>query len=206
MENSDGRGTNLQGGVRRYAAAGRTMREPEKNLRRYLKTEALITGFFGVFGYCLSCCIQPAVRAAGGGPVAACCKKRYYRLYDLEHPAFDLLRRERERLYGAPASLTWADAVSPCEYHDPHRGCVLHTHKSPVCLAFFCREGIDCLRRLYGIYTYDYLGTYYALEWILTGDLSEKAYSEFRDAILTMTETVRVAGCVHSGVTSPATI
>ena len=167
------------------------MTEFEINLRSYLNTEALINAFFAAFDYCLACCIRLAVRTAGGAPVAACCQKRYYCRYDLDHAAFDLLQRERERCYGRPADYVWVEPVSPCEYHDPQNGCVLHSHKSPVCLAFLCREGIDCLRRVYGIYSYDYLGVYYALEWILTGDLSDTARDEFNETITSMTETIK---------------
>ncbi len=34
---------------------------------------------------------------------------------------------------------------SPCAYHDPEHGCILKSHKSPVCLAFLCRKAIDPL-------------------------------------------------------------
>lgn len=167
------------------------MNDPEINLKRYLDTEGLLNRFFAAFDYCLSRCIQPALTANGNRPVAACCKKKYYMLYDLDHPAFERLRQERERLYGEPAQHHWVDPVSPCEYHNPRTGCLLATHKSPICLAFFCREGIDTLRSDYGIFTYDYLGVNYALEWILTGDFSDHHYREFRQSIVDMTEKVK---------------
>lgn len=160
-------------------------------LKRYLDTERLLNDFFAVFDYCLSGCIRPALAGNGGRPVAACCKKKYYMRYDLDHPAFDRLRQQRERLYGKPAQHRWPDPVSPCEYHNPQSGCLLATHKSPICLAFFCREGIDVLRSDYGIYTYDYLGMNYALEWILTGDLPENQYRAFRQDLVDMTDKVK---------------
>lgn len=171
-----------------------TMPDSEQNLKRYLHTENLINAFFRAFDYCLPRCIRPAIYAAGGAAVAACCKKQYYCLYDLDHPAYDLLRREREVLYGTPQALMRTDAVSPCEYHHPLHGCVLSTHKSPVCLAFLCREGIDGLRDGFGIFGYDYLGVYYALEWILTGDLPEGHYVEFHDTLRAMTHTLKGKG------------
>jgi len=165
--------------------------EIEKNLQRYLETETLLNTFFSVFDYCWSQCILIELRKNGNRPVTACCNNRYYSLYDLEHPAFNRLREEREKMYGKPDVQCWRDPVSPCEYHDPNRGCVLATHKSPICLSFLCREGIDVLRGTYGIYAYDYLGVNYALEWILTGDLSEREYLDFRTAMLDMTERVK---------------
>jgi len=160
----------------------------ESNLKRYLETERLLNTFFSAFDYCLSNCIQPALQKNGHRPVAACCTKKYYASEDLDHPAFERLRQERERLFGKPQDHSWPNPVSPCEYHNPFRGCLLSSHKSPICLAFICPEGIDCLRKHHGIYGYDYLGVYYALEWILTGDLPEQHYLEFKESIITMTK------------------
>jgi hypothetical protein len=161
------------------------------NLERYLAAEKLLNDFFAAFDFCFPQCIQMALGAADNKPVAGCCRDKYHMLFDLEHPAFDLLRRERERLYGTPQDHAWSDPVSPCEYHDPLRGCVLPTHKSPVCIAFLCRKAIDRLRERYDIYTYDYLGFYYAMEWILTGDLSDPHYVQFRDDLCRMTLIIR---------------
>ncbi|GAB6094869.1 hypothetical protein JCM14469_11210 [Desulfatiferula olefinivorans] len=166
------------------------MNDIERNLARYLAMETLLNEFFGAFDYCLSRCIRPAMEKNGNRPVAACCKNRYYGLYDLDHPAFDRLRDEREMRYGKPGDHRWMSPVSPCEYHNPESGCVLATHKSPVCLAFMCRESIDFLRETYGLYAYDYLGVNYALEWILTGDLPEDQYREFKAGIESMIRTI----------------
>jgi hypothetical protein len=162
------------------------MGDLEANLKRYLEMEALLQAFFAAFGYCRYACLPREQRQNGNRPVAACCTQKYYALYDLDHPAFIRLRQAREALYGKPGDHAWPHPVSPCEYHDPGRGCLLATHKSPTCLGFFCREGIDRLRRDYGIQAYDYLGVSCALEWILTGDFTEGQYLEFKDGILAM--------------------
>jgi hypothetical protein len=162
----------------------------DANLKRYLETEALLNDFFAAFDYCFSRCVAIALEQNGNRPVAACCTQAYYALYDLDHPAFVRLRQERERLYGGPEDFRWPDPVSPCPCHDPHRGCVLKTHKSPICIAFLCRPAIDCLRGEFGIYGYDYLGISYALEWILTGDLPESQYRDLRASIREMIRTV----------------
>ncbi|MDF1591203.1 MAG: hypothetical protein P1P89_06785 [Desulfobacterales bacterium] len=86
------------------------MSDIETNLKRYLDTECLLNHFFARFDYCASMCIKPAVESSGGKSAAACCGKKYYKLYDLEHPAFELLRQERQRLYGKavpPAAVTY---------------------------------------------------------------------------------------------------
>ena len=162
----------------------------EKNLRRYLETEGLLNAFFSAWGYCVANCIQPEMLKNGNKPVAACCSNKYYALYDLDHPAFERLKEEREKLFGKPEDHRWKNPVTTCEYHNPENGCLLSTHKSPICLAYVCQNGIACLRSRYGIYAYDYLGVNYALEWILTGDFNEKQYCEFRDSILDMIEKV----------------
>jgi len=166
------------------------MNRIEANLDRYLQTERLLNNFFKRFAYCISQCIAAAVERKQEGTVKACCADRYHAICDLDHPAFDLLRREREHRYGKPDESSRAVSDSPCEYHDPESGCLLKTHKSPTCLAFLCPEAIETLRSIYSIYTYDYLGVYYALEWILTGDLSDLQYHAFRNGILDMTRRI----------------
>lgn len=174
------------------------MTDIEQNLKKYLEIESILNAFFAVFDYCLEHCIKPELLRSSNQPVSACCKKKYYKRYDLDHPAFDRLREMREVRYGKPADHQWISPVSPCEYHNPKKGCILTTHKSPVCLAFMCRESIDFLRETYGIYGYDYLGVNYALEWILTGDFSKAQYEEFKQGIQTMTQTVLNGPCASS--------
>jgi len=161
----------------------------EANLRRYLETERLLNIFFASFDYCASLCIGPAVARNKTEPVTACCRDRYYRMLDPDHPAFDLLRQERQRLYGKPEQYSRIGRSS-CEYHDPGSGCVLTTHKSPTCLGFLCPKAVAALRSEYGIYAYDYLGVSFALEWILTGDLPDRQFHEFRQSIVGMTRKV----------------
>jgi hypothetical protein len=167
------------------------MSEFYKNLQRYLEAERLLSDFFSAFDFCRPECIRIAREAAGDRPVAGCCRDKFHMLFDLEHPAFELLRRERETLYGRPQDHSFPHPVSPCEYHNPEKGCLLTTHKSPVCIAFLCRKGIYRLRERYQIFTYDYLGVYYALEWILTGDLQEHTYREFKAGLLEMLRRVQ---------------
>jgi len=155
----------------------------ENNLARYLEIERLLNDFFSAFNFCYDRCIMSKRLQNGGLPVAVCCGDKYYALFDLDHAAFERLRRERERLYGKPKDHVWMNPVSPCEYHDPENGCILDSHKSPTCLAFLCRKAIDRLRTEFGIYFYDYLGVSYALEWVLIGMLSEREYLELEKDI-----------------------
>jgi hypothetical protein len=159
----------------------------DENLKTYLKIEQILNGMFRDFNYCLSRCIQKPGQE--GEIHCGCCTRPYHEIYDLDHPAFDLLRRQREALYGNPQSRADIKRISACEYHTL-RGCCLKTHKSPVCLGFLCRESIDALRNAYGLWEYDYLGITHALEWILTGDLSGSALEDFTRMCLNMAQTV----------------
>jgi hypothetical protein len=171
----------------------RTHTTIQAHLKRYLEAEALLNAFFAAFDYCTDQCVKPLLAQSGNRPVAACCTQPYHCICDLDHPAYDRLRQERQKRFGKPEDHRWVEPVSPCQYHNPLKGCILSTHKSPICLAFFCRKAIDCLRGRFGIYTYDYLGMYYALEWILTGDLTDSQYVDFRKSIVEMTAKVKAA-------------
>ncbi len=162
----------------------------EENLEKYLDMERILNLFFSEFDYCLSRCIMEEHRRLPSAPCIGCCKDRYHVKYDLDDPAFDLLRKEREALYGKPEERARVRRVSPCEYHS-NFGCIVETHKSPICLSFMCRESIDDMRERFGIFEYDYIGFNYALEWILTGDLAGEAYGEFRESCLLMIEKIR---------------
>jgi hypothetical protein len=161
------------------------MNPVESNLARYLKLERLLNDFFAAFNFCYDRCVTPKRRQNGGLPVAVCCMDKFHVLFDLEHAAYEQLRREREQLYGKPCEQNWINPVSSCEYHDPENGCILKSHKSPTCIAFLCRKAIDRLRTEFDIYFYDYLGVTYALEWVLTGILSEREYRELENDIRT---------------------
>lgn len=161
------------------------MDQLQDRLNTYLEIESILNRFFEQFGYCSGQC--PEIKSTPNEPSSACCKGKYYELFDVEHPAFTLLKAEREKHYGAPADYQNLKLISPCEYHTLS-GCRLKTHKSPVCLGFMCRESIACLRNRHSIYEYDYLGVYYALEWILTGDLTGKPLADFKALCLNMLE------------------
>jgi hypothetical protein len=172
----------------------------ESNLGRYLELERLLNAFFSASNFCYDRCIIPKRTQNGGLPVAACCRDKYYALFDLDHAVFEQLRQERERLYGKPWEQVWVNPVSACEYHDPQNGCILKSHKSPTCLAFLCRKAIDRLRTEFGIYFYDYLGVSYALEWILTGIFPERDYCEFKkDLIAAITKIESMSNREQSG-------
>ena len=161
-----------------------------ETLNNYLELEKILNEFLNVFNFCLPCCIEIEKTKHNALEVAACCKDKYYKRFDVDHPAFDLLKKERESIYGRPEDIQNSSKISPCEYHTQN-GCILKTHKSPVCIGFMCRPSIDVLRTKYDIIEYDYLGMYYALEWQLTGDLSEKQYQDFKQTCIDITEKLK---------------
>ena len=160
----------------------------QENLHRYLEIENILNRVFDGMGHCTNQCILKP-DPFGHCLHSACCQGQYYKKYDLDHPAYALLVVQRNRLYPTAESLKNIKRISPCEYLSL-KGCILATHKSPICIGFLCRNAIDALRNRFGIFTYDYLGINYALEWILTGDLNGRAYADFRTMCLEMAEAV----------------
>jgi len=163
----------------------------EENLCKYLEIEKILNEFFRELNYCLIHCIQKEQKPDRRSPIIGCCKDKYYKNHDIEHPAFELLKKEREQRYGKPENIEISGKTGLCEYHT-REGCRLKSHKSPICLSFLCREAIDFLREQYQLFEYDYLGIYYALEWILTGDMYGKALDAFKADCLKMIDKVRI--------------
>ena len=163
----------------------------EENLCKYLEIESILNEFFHELNYCMIQCIQQQQKADRRSVIVGCCKDKYYKNHDIEHPSFELLRKKREQRYGTPESIVNSEKTGPCEYHTSE-GCRLKTHKSPICLSFLCRDAIDFLREQYQLFEYDYLGIYYALEWILTGDMSGESFEAFKNDCLNMVEKVRI--------------
>jgi hypothetical protein len=169
------------------------MKSYKENLDNYLETEKILNEFFNEFNFCITHCIPKEIKKDRRLPSIGCCNDKYYKKHDLKHPDFELLCKERVKLYGKPEDKKNPQRVSPCEYHTP-QGCELKSHKSPTCLSFLCKEGIECLRERHQVFEYDYLGIYYALEWILTGDMSGKALDEFKTDCLNMVEKIKRNG------------
>ena len=174
------------------------MEDPKVLVERYLELERILNIFCDNFNYCLPFCISKELEKSK--IAVGCCKNKYYKKYDLDIPSYRLLMKKRENIYGKPEKYEHIKTLSPCEYHTPE-GCVLKTHKSPICNAFFCPEAIDFLRDKYNIFNYDYLGFYYALEWTLDGTFSKTQYKDFRNEILEMVETLK--GKNKTGQISP---
>jgi len=152
---------------------------------RYLELERILNIFCSNFDYCLPYCIKQQIEEKG--VAIGCCQNKYYKKYDQDLPSYEILKKLREEIYGKPLEYEHIKTPSPCEYHTPE-GCVLKTHKSPICNAFFCPEAIEHLREKYLIFNYDYLGIYYGLEWTLDGTFSKTQYEDFRNELIITAE------------------
>ncbi|MDY0133215.1 MAG: hypothetical protein RBR53_11175 [Desulforegulaceae bacterium] len=155
--------------------------------KRYIELEKVLNLFCKNFDYCYPFCIKKELETSE--IAVGCCKNKYYKKYDLDILSYEILKTEREKIYGPPSNYEHIKTLSPCEYHSPS-GCVLKTHKSPVCNAFFCPESIEFLRKKYNIFNCDYLGIYYGLEWTLDGTFSEKQYLEFKTELIEMNKKI----------------
>lgn len=164
------------------------MASPEILVQRYLELEKILNEFCDNFDYCLPLCIIPELKKSE--IAVGCCKNKYYKKYDLEIESYEILKNKREQIYGPPQKYEHIKTLSPCEYHTPE-GCVLTTHKSPICNAFFCPEAIEYLREKFKIFNYDYLGIYYALEWTLDGTFKEKEFLDFKNELIEMIDIIK---------------
>ncbi|MDY0360051.1 MAG: hypothetical protein RBR08_01210 [Desulforegulaceae bacterium] len=154
---------------------------------RYIELEKILNDFCENFNYCFPYCIKKELET--NDIAVGCCKNKYYKKYDLDISSYDILKKEREKIYGPPSDYEHIKTPSPCEYHTS-QGCALKTHKSPICNAFFCPEAIDFLREKYKIFNYDYLGIYYGLEWTLDATFNEKQYLEFKNELIEMNKII----------------
>lgn len=98
-------------------------------LEEYLVLEKKLSEFFKAIKYCGNKCIGDNL-----SPVF-CCKENDFYFEDIGVDEYIDLYIEREKIYGFPQ----LKENDECRYHT-NTGCVLKTHKSPVCIAWLCGE------------------------------------------------------------------
>ncbi len=142
-----------------------------KSLDDYLGCEALLRKFFDTVGACSSCRIRGYTH---------CCDGKWY-LIDSNK----LLDIERERSYGEPKT------DDMCGYHT-EKGCLLKTHKSPVCISYVC----DFFKKFLFSKDVDYNGLRIRrfLKKVLSGKAEEREIFEFKEKISDYISKVR--GCI----------
>ncbi len=97
----------------------------KKFLNNYLKTESLLRSFFDSFNYCSSCPRKENL----------CCKDDNYNYeYREISDILDYMHKMRIEFYGPPLENTGG-----CGYLSQD-GCVLKTHKNPICILWTCKD------------------------------------------------------------------
>jgi hypothetical protein len=95
--------------------------DPSKSLQRYLELESILHIFFEGTNYC---------RESFGQTCQGCCHKNLIEISKYQKECKEL-ERERSRIYGE------GDSTRDCPYSSD-KGCILETHKAPICIAYTC--------------------------------------------------------------------
>lgn len=103
----------------------------EQCLDNYLKCEEALKSIFDKLTFCKD----------HAGKVCNCCKNDLIKYY-YNRRVNEVLNTEREQLYGKGNVEN-----SQCRYLN-NNGCILKTHKPPICIAYACKGLIDELKSL----------------------------------------------------------
>jgi len=151
----------------------------EQGLLEYLACEEMLNTFFAKVTFCTKTCLsKPVGKYRVQGEMSGdrnqfpgnvgCCPQDYFRFGN--YPEIEdrsLLEERREEKYGLPK-----ENKTSCGYHTLN-GCVLNTHKAPLCIAYLCQDLVQHLDTKYGI-TYSPQEVEKNLELILAGKKSPK--------------------------------
>lgn len=138
-----------------------TTEQRDKNLNKglsdYLECEKLLNNLFKEADFCFPNCISQPVGLhrermdMPGDPTEfpgeiGCCPYNYFHRHNYpEIMDWSLLEKQRVERYREPLNHD-----SGCGYHSAD-GCVLKTHKSPICLAYICTPFSYYLSETYNI-------------------------------------------------------
>ncbi|MFP4111737.1 MAG: hypothetical protein ACLFPQ_04900 [Candidatus Woesearchaeota archaeon] len=145
-----------------------------KNLRNYLKLESLLSEFFTAADYCINECISKEKGKTSQPKGIGCCNGNFY-LSGSEH--IRELEKERISIYGFP---DMEDKQEECRYHS-EKGCMLKTHKSPLCITFSC-DGLKKYLKEQGI-DYNWISMQYEIMQTLAGKAAPITISKLEDNI-----------------------
>jgi hypothetical protein len=110
-----------------------------------------------------------------GSKNVGCCYGNYFEL-NPNSDATKLLIEEREKKYGVPNFRK--NSMHRCAYHT-NDGCVLKTHKSPICLAYICRSRKESIKKTFNV-DYNCEPARQLLDSVLMGRLSQKEIRTFK--------------------------
>jgi len=128
----------------------------QSEFKDYLEIESLINLFFTKINFCIPNCITQKRRLESPAIVSgyiACCNDAFYNNNHLQNIPSEFTT-ERIKIYGKPETEQEV-RHSICGYHTKN-GCLLKTHKSPVCISFACKPLNEFLSNIFGI-EYNYL-------------------------------------------------
>lgn len=166
--------------------------KPETRLKHYLECGQILREFFEEVDYCKNHCINQLESLALHGKEGTlvedifipgsvgCCVNRsptqdpcdYF--VGVPTELIHLLREGREHKYGKPTNTERyvVDYGQPCAYHT-EEGCLMETHKNPLCVGFVCLSYTRHLEKGFGIQYYSSV-----IISLLENILSEKATSK----------------------------
>jgi len=115
-------------------------------LKNYLEIEVLLNEFFKEVNYCVPNCItqKNSLDFSYISGSIGCCDKNYYEIFN-NFKLFEFLENERIKLYGKPKPNT-----QYCGYHT-ESGCILNSHKNPLCLLYVCSSFKNYLESVHDI-------------------------------------------------------
>jgi hypothetical protein len=150
------------------------------NLRRYLEAESILKEFFDELSFCrhsVPNCLCDNY----------CCKHTVpgnYKFSDLK--GVKELDTSRDEKYGKDDTDKHQGDGHNCTYSS-NEGCILKTHKPPICASYLCTPGQTFLKQ--NNVAYDAQEIESKLIDILEGDMSEEDYQSFKKEIEKLRDT-----------------
>lgn len=160
-----------------------------QNIRDYLECEKLINQFFSALNYCMPNCIRKKeskytlISPVSVPGFLGCCNKDGEAMDISKHSkVVALLARLRIEKYGSGIP----NLVS-CHYHTK-KGCVLETHKPPICVSYCCSPMEKHIHRKFDLGNMCFLTRVYS---VLEGSCSKAELNEFKNRLQKYTEIVK---------------
>lgn len=119
-------------------------KNPKKIIQQYLEIEDLLNQFFEKVGFCQECVSGEVSKYSNEsyntGKIPGkfgCCTKdeSHFSEFDKDPRIWKQFLEQRKELYGEPKE----NGNEICKYHT-EEGCILKTHKSPICLGYTCKD------------------------------------------------------------------
>ncbi|MDD5418065.1 MAG: hypothetical protein PHW96_04245 [Candidatus Nanoarchaeia archaeon] len=148
-------------------------KELKERLKSYLECESILNQVFERINYCAENCRLMKEKDTNIG----CCGNMFdfYEYFNGEDksPRLAFLVKDRIKIYGKPNK-----TEDKCGYHSDS-GCILKSHKSPICVTHCCSELKKYMGNKYSvIYHEDYISDCFAK--IVIGDFDNEFIEKFK--------------------------